>query len=131
MITDWTFNQKDIYEIQAHFGSDNDLAIHSFTKAGFIYREKEHGIERYSIIKGPEAWAGVYILSGLWAGCLMGVILSNVWLGFVFGFVIASVLGIVLEQKEVKHREDVTGTTMKKKKEFRDIAIKMNKKKLK
>lgn len=118
MITEWAFNQKDVYEIQGKFHQENDGAIHAFTKAGYVYREVEHHIERYSITKGPEIWGGVYFVIGIWVGLILGVVLNSLWVGLIMGIVIGALFGVILEQKEVKHREEITGTTLKNRREL-------------
>ena len=125
MITEWAFMQKDIYEITAYFHSENDSAIHAFTKAGYVYRETgaDH-IERYSRTKDPSAWKGAYVIIGVWAGALMGVAFNSLAVGLAFGLFLGFVIGAVLDEKDAKHREMVTGTKLKKeRKKKKDSSI--------
>ena len=113
MISEWGFFQKDIYEIKSYFGDLNDGAIHSYTKAGFIYRGVTDHVETYSITKEPSYWRGLYLMHGLWIGCLLSIVVGSFYVGLPIGIVAGLALGSYLERKENLHRAAVTGTTLK------------------
>lgn len=112
-ITEWIFLGTEILIIDAHIESDNVPALKAFTAGGFIYRSKEHGIEHYSIEKPPAAWLGLYIVIGVWAGLLLGIIFATAAIspaiGFAIGILIGVMCGKTMEIQDKKRREKILG----------------------
>lgn len=120
MITDWAFNQKDIYEIHAYMDDQNSSAQKAFAKAGFVYREAERHIEHYSMTKDPTSWRGLYLILGLWVGCIIAVLFDNLYVGIPVGLFLGFSTGVLLDGNELKHREEIEGVRQKKRKTNKD-----------
>lgn len=111
-VTDWCFAKDKLFIIDAHIDSENRAALTAFTKAGFVYRSKDKGIEHYSIIKPANTWLGIYMVIGVWAGLLIGVVTSSPAIGFAIGLLIGLIMGKILENKAKKKREELMGTIL-------------------
>ncbi|MBO7599670.1 MAG: GNAT family N-acetyltransferase [Lachnospiraceae bacterium] len=117
MMTDWAFYHRNIYEVSAVTGFENDPYIHALEKAGFVYRSRDKASETevYTITKQPSNWTGLYIAIGVVIGLILGLVFSNLWLGMAAGVVICSLTGLSMDVKERKEREDVTGMKKRRK----------------
>ena len=113
MMRDHLFWRGDIYEIESKVVLENDPAIHALTNAGFVYRgvENNDGVktETYSVTKPKSAWSGLYLFIGLVVGLTLGILMANLIIGFVMGVVAGLITGAVLDSKNQKKREDITG----------------------
>ena len=111
-IADWCFARNGVFVVDAHIDKDNIPALRAFTNAGFVYRSKEHGIEHYSIVKPHTAWLGLYVVIGVWAGLLLGVVMAMPAVGFAIGMVIGLVFGKVMENRAKRRREEILGSVL-------------------
>ena len=113
MMRDHLFWRGDIYEIEALVTLENDPAIHALTNAGFVYRSVENNdgvkTETYSITKPKSAWSGLYLLIGLIVGLTLGILMANLVIGLIMGVVAGLVTGAILDSRNQKKREDITG----------------------
>ena len=110
MMVSWAFSHSSVYEVMAVCEQENDKAVYSLEKAGFVYRSKEAGIETYSVIKPKTNWLGLYLLIGFNIGLVLAVVLStSPWVGFVIGMLTGVCIGTIMDQKEKKKREAITG----------------------
>ena len=113
MMREWAFFHRDIFEIKTQVSNEDTELIHALERAGFVYREGlsiESGtIETYSITKQKTSWTGLYIIIGLIAGMILGLVLSNMWGGLAISIFFALAFGIGMDLSEKKWREKVTG----------------------
>lgn len=108
MMVDFAFLHANIFEVKTECEHENDPYIVALEKSGFVYREKENGLEKYSIIKQKTSWMGLYLLLGVAAGLIMGIMLNIIWAGLVIGVAIGLIIGIVLDSKENAYRKSIT-----------------------
>ena len=113
MMRDHLFWRGDIYEIEAKVTLENDPAIHALTRAGFVYRSAENNdgvkTETYSITKPKSAWSGLYLFIGLIAGLSLGILMANLLIGLATGVIAGLLTGALLDSRNQKKREDITG----------------------
>ena len=118
MAREWAFIHRDIYEVEAFVDRDNEACISALIKANFIYRSNpsiEKGdLERYSVVKPKSTWLGLYIIIGVVAGVILGLVIDIPWAGMAGGLGAAIALGSFMDSKEKKHRLEVTGGLTKK-----------------
>lgn len=108
-MVNWAFLHKNIYEVTSLVEHENDKGVNALQKAGFVFRSSEANMETYSILKEKTVWTGVYIVVGIAAGTLLGLILNNLWLGFAIGLILCLFIGRSLDDNARKYRESVTG----------------------
>ncbi len=120
VITDWAFYQRNVYEINAHFDDQNSAAINAFTNAGYVFRENVSHTERYSITKDPTSWRGLYMIIGVWVGCIIAMIINHIIIGVLVGIFLGFALGFWLDSQDLKRREEVTGVKQKVRKKSKD-----------
>lgn len=110
MMVSWAFSHSSVYEVKAVCEHENDKAIYSLEKAGFVYRSKENGIETYSVIKQKTSWLGLYLIIGFNIGLVLAIVINtSPWVGFIVGMFIGICIGTVMDQREIKKRERITG----------------------
>ena len=113
MMHEWAFFHKDIFEITTQVSNENTELIHALERAGFIYRDGlsiENGVlETYSITKQKSSWTGLYIVIGIIAGMILGLVLDNMWVGLAISVFFALAFGIGMDLSERKWREKITG----------------------
>lgn len=109
MMVNWAFLHKNIYEITSRVEHENDKGVNALQKAGFVFRGSEANVETYSIVKEKTVWTGVYVVVGIAAGTLLGLIMNNLWLGFAIGLIMCLFIGRSMDYNEMKYRESVTG----------------------
>ncbi len=112
-LTKWLFWRGDVYEVEATVVLENDPAIHALLNAQFIYRRMEHedGVKKeiYSITKPKSSWSGLYLFVGIIAGLTIGILVANILMGIIAGVIAGLGLGVWLDSKNLKKRQDVTG----------------------
>jgi len=111
-INDWCFARNNIYIIDAHIDEENKPALRAFTKAGYVYRSREHKVEHYSVIKPYTSWLGLYIVIGVWAGLILGVITTYTTIGFIIGLLLGIVCGKIMENKSLQRRDEILGSIL-------------------
>lgn len=109
MMVNWAFLHKNVYEVVSRVEHENDKGVNALQKAGFVFRENEGKIETYSITKEKTVWTGVYVIVGIAAGMILGLILNNLWLGFAIGLIVSLLIGKSMDYSDQKYRESVTG----------------------
>ncbi len=110
LMVEWAMSYRNIYEVVAVTEHENDKCICALEKAGFVFREEQGGIETYSITKPKTTWAGLYMLIGIIIGMIIGIVFENFGVGMAVGILAAVSIGVPMDMKEVKDREQVTGT---------------------
>ena len=113
MMVDWAFRFQNIYEVSAETDRENDKCVKALKKAGFVYREGEGRMEKYSITKPKTAWTGLYLFIGIALGLVLGIVFSHVITGLIAGVVIGVSFGASLDLAAKKEREKVTGKHLK------------------
>lgn len=108
-MTDWAFNYKNIYEIKVSTSPENDSFIFALEKSGYVIRTYSKVEEVYSIIKPKTSWSGLYIVTGIVIGFILGIVFGNLWLGFLLGVFSCLLFGVSLDIKAKKERESVVG----------------------
>lgn len=109
MMVNWAFLHKNVYEVVSRVEHENDKGVNALQKAGFVFRENEGKIETYSITKEKTVWTGVYVIVGIAAGMILGLVLNNLWLGFAIGLIVSLLIGKSMDYSDQKYRESVTG----------------------
>ena len=110
MMVSWAFSHSSVYEVKAVCDHDNDKAVFSLEKAGFVYRSKEMGVETYSVVKPKTSWLGLYLIIGFNIGLVLAIVINtSPWVGFIVGMFIGIAIGTIMDQKEKKKRERITG----------------------
>lgn len=105
----WAFLHNDIYTVQAVTDHDNDKCINALEKAGFVRRDYDRETEWYTIEKPKTAWIGVYVVIGIYVGLILGIVVRNPALGLFIGMTVCCLIGSIMDNKELQHREEVTG----------------------
>ena len=113
MMVDWAFRFQNIYEITAETDRENDKCVKALKKAGFVFREGEGRMEKYSITKPKTAWTGLYLFIGIALGLVLGIVFSHIITGMIAGVVIGVSFGASLDLAAKKEREKVTGKHLK------------------
>ena len=113
MIVDWLFRFPNIFEVSAEVDRENDKGVKSLKKAGFVYREGEGRMTRYSITKPKTAWTGLYLFIGIFLGLILGIVLSHIVAGLIAGVVIGVSIGLSMDQAANKERERITGKQLR------------------
>lgn len=115
MMVDWAFLHRNVYEVTAVCEHENDKAVKSLEKAGFVYRDhnKLDKIEHYSIKKQPSSWTGLYLMIGIVVGLILGIVLNMPWVGLGLGLVVSLLIGAIMDNNEEKDRERITGEKRK------------------
>ena len=104
---DWAFSQNDVYAIEAEAGnaaSAHILEKHKFQRVG----DGEEG-PRYRREKPKSAWMTVYMCLGLSIGMSLGSVRGNPSIGLSLGMCVGLCIGLLLDDREKKHRAEVTG----------------------
>lgn len=109
MLVNWAFLHKNIFEVVSRVEHENDKGVNALQKAGFVFRGSEGEVETYSIIKGKTVWTGVYVVAGIIAGMILGIMINSVWLGFAIGLSASLCIGSIMDADALKYRESVTG----------------------
>lgn len=109
MLVEWAFHFKNVYEVKASADHENDKAVKSLGKAGFVLRDTEGHMEFYSITKNKTAWTGLYVLIGIVVGIILGIVLGSPKIGMGLGLVVCISMGLILDNNAKKERELVTG----------------------
>jgi len=118
-MVDWTFNQKNAYEIEAVTDHEDDSRIYMLQAAGFVYRDGTRQTDNYSVTKQRTSWTGLYLFIGIIAGFAIGVVIDMMVTGLAIGVFIGIAIGAALDQKEVAEQREVTGErTLSKRKNF-------------
>ncbi len=113
MAREWAFLHKNIYEIEAYVDRDNEDCIGALISANFIYRSdptiEKTDLERYSVVKPKSTWLGLYIIIGVAAGVILGLVIDIPWAGMAGGLGLAIAIGSYMDAKEKRQRLKVTG----------------------
>ncbi len=113
MAREWAFLHKNIYEVEAYVDRDNEDCIGALIRANFIYRSdptiEKTDLERYSVVKPKSTWLGLYIIIGVTAGVILGLVIDIPWAGMVGGLGLAVAIGSYMDAKEKRQRLKVTG----------------------
>ena len=113
MAREWAFLHKNIYEVEAFVDRDNEDCIGALMRANFIYRSdptiEKNDLERYSVVKPKSTWLGLYIIIGVAAGVILGLVIDIPWAGMVGGLGLAIAIGSYMDAKEKRQRLKVTG----------------------
>lgn len=109
MMVNWAFLHKNIFEVVSKVEHENDKGVNALQKAGFVYRGNEEKVETYTIIKAKTSWLGAYVVVGIIAGMLLGIMLNSLWLGFAIGIVASLCIGAAMDTNALKYRESITG----------------------
>lgn len=109
MMVSFAFSHNNVYEVKGVCDSENDKCIYAMEKAGFVYRTKEDHVETYSIIKRKTTWLGLYLVIGFNVGLVLAIVFNSPWVGLAIGMFTCISLGTVMDQKEQKRREAITG----------------------
>lgn len=109
MMVNWAFLHKNIFEVVSRVEHENDKGVNALQKAGFVFRGSEEKVETYSVIKAKTVWTGVYVVAGILAGMILGIMINSVWLGFAIGLSANLCIGSIMDADALKYRESVTG----------------------
>lgn len=109
-VTEWTFNQKDVYIIYAETEGSNKASQKVLEKLSF--KECGNGDEgvRFKLEKESASWMIIYMLFGLSMGMSLGTSFGAMPIGMCIGIGIGLVVGYFLDKNEKKHRKSITGT---------------------
>lgn len=109
MMVNFAFKINGIYEVTARTDRENDKCVKALEKARFIHRGTDNGVELYSKIKDKTAWTGIYLLIGIIVGMILGIVIGNLPVGMGIGVVACTLIGINMDLRENKIREQVRG----------------------
>lgn len=109
LITEWALVQTGVYEINTYIPTAKDGYIRNAERADFVYREVKDEIEHYSKERPATSWMGLYILMGIIAGFLLGMVFSSMTLGMASTVIISILIGGIMDQKSSVEREKYTG----------------------
>ena len=98
----FSFNFLDVREISTVCRHEDEHRVRGLEKAGYVRRETKDGCDYYSMKKQQTSWTGFYVIIGMIAGFLIGIVISNLWAGTVAGVLIGTVMGYLLDKKEHK-----------------------------
>ncbi len=98
-IAEFVFRFPELKVVRTSCRHENDDLVHSLEKAGYVRRKNENGSDFYSIRKQKTAWAGLYMIIGLIAGFIIGIVMSNLWVGTLSGVIMGTLIGIWLDKK--------------------------------
>lgn len=126
-LTEWAMSGKSIYEVTCMSKKSDQKRIEIIERAGYVYRSGNREEEKYSVMKQPTAWLGLYIIIGLVAGLTLGVVFGNMTMGLIAGLLVGLFVGSGLDAKAKDNRRKVTGEAKPKRRvPVTDISVKDN-----
>lgn len=112
-VMEWAVSQKDVYIIYAETAPDNKASQRILEKLNFKPCEGEEAVgeegPRFRYDKPGPFWMSIYLCLGFSCGMTIGMINEHMSLGMCIGMLIGVAIGVVLDDKEKKHRNEVTG----------------------
>ena len=107
----FAFQFQDVREISTVCRHEDEHRVRGLEKAGYVRRETKDGCDYYSMKKQQTSWTGFYVIIGMTAGFLMGILISNLWAGTIAGVLIGTIIGYLLDKKEHKDPAMKTGVS--------------------
>lgn len=107
-IKEWALDQNGIYEVTCDTFKEDEVKVDAIQRAGLIYRNVNQGIEHYSADKQRTAWTALYIMIGVFAGMIMGIVFNSMPIGLAMGVIIGIIIGALMDGKANDVRAQVT-----------------------
>lgn len=107
-LIEWALVNK-VYVIEAEVDAENSGAISVLDRSGFVYRDGDWKLQKYSYVKPKTSWAGVYFMIGILTGMLIGIVINSMIVGTLIGVVIGLLVGTGMDVADDKNRETITG----------------------
>ncbi|WP_155834152.1 hypothetical protein [Butyrivibrio sp. VCD2006] len=93
------FRFRNVNEVSTSCRHEDDYKVKGLEKAGFVRRETKDGVDYYSIKKQKSGWTGLYIILGMCAGFMVGILISNLWIGTIASVLIGAIMGIIMDKR--------------------------------
>ena len=100
-MAEFVFRFRNMREITASCPHENNRCIRALDKAGYVYRENRRGTDYYSKKRPKTAWTGLYVVVGVSAGFLLGIVVSNLLMGTAIGVIVGVIVGFLLDKKRL------------------------------
>ncbi|WP_408072304.1 hypothetical protein [Butyrivibrio sp. JL13D10] len=98
----FVFKFKDIKEISTVCRHEDDNYVRGLEKAGYVRRETKDGKDHYSMKKQQTGWTGLYLIIGMCAGFIIGILIANLKLGTLAGVIIGIIIGYLMDKRVEK-----------------------------
>lgn len=102
MMSRFIFRFQDLNEVSTVCDDEDDHRIKGLEKAGFVRRELKDGVYNYSMKRQKTSWVGVYIILGMIAGFMVGVVIDNLWVGTIASVLIGAIVGFLMDHRVKK-----------------------------
>ncbi len=99
----FVFRFKDVKEISTVCRHEDDHHVRALEKAGYVRRETKDGRDHYSMKKQQTGWTGLYLIIGMCAGFIIGILIGNLKIGTLAGVLIGAIIGYLMDKQAPKN----------------------------
>lgn len=99
MMSRFIFRFQDLNEISTVCDDEAEQVINGLEKAGFVRRELKDGEYYYSMKRQKTSWVGVYIIIGMIAGFMVGILIENLWIGTISSVIVGALVGFTMDHR--------------------------------